>query len=32
MKQVLKVIEEYHEVGNTEDLVLDDIAIDQITP
>lgn len=32
MEQVLKVIEEYKEVGNTDDLVLDDISIGHITP
>ena len=32
MEQVMKVIEEYKEVGNTDDLVLDDISIGHITP
>lgn len=32
MEEVLKIIEEYKEVGNTEDLVLDDVKMGHITP
>jgi hypothetical protein len=32
MKEVLKIINEYKEIGNTEDLVLDDTKIENITP
>jgi hypothetical protein len=32
MSEVLKIIKEYKEIGNTEDLVLDDTKIEHFTP
>ena len=32
MKEVLQIIKEYKEIGNTEDLVLDDTKVEHFTP